>query len=111
VSENNYLGITSVVESQRLEKQADEILRQAAADEGAIRDPVGKEKRLGRGRGYTAWARAQGILSRKRVEVAYRHEAVGFEPAQLESLAGAAPFVRPDSAGPSLPGWRIDGEE
>jgi hypothetical protein len=97
-SDDNYMGLPSRVETDRLEKQADEILRADAKASGAVR---------ANGRGYSAYFREHGMTSSKILETVYKREAVGFSEEGLEALAGAEPFDPDDRDGPRLPGWLI----
>ena len=72
-------GFITEAESYQLEKEADALLRADAEDRGFIRE---------NGRGYSEYARTSGMTTKKTLETTYKHEKVGFEEHQLESLGG-----------------------
>lgn len=95
-------GFTTAAESQRLEREADELLKADARERGFIRP---------NGRGMSEYARASGITTKKTLETTYKHEVVGWDPLGLNppraNLAGDAAeplvasekdFVRPSAA-------------
>ena len=77
--------LISAEESRKLEAEADALLKQDARDQGFV---IGRRPRLSEGElGFSAYARAYGITTKKTLETTYKHEAVGFTEQQLESLA------------------------
>lgn len=95
-------GFITAEESRRLEKQAEELLKADARDQGFIR---------ANGRGFSEYARATGITTKKILETVYKHEVVGWDPLGLQppiaDLTGSAAepmvanekdFVRPSAA-------------
>lgn len=84
-------GFITAAESQALEKQAEELLKQDARDTGFIR---------ANGRGFSEYMRTGGMTTKKILETVYKHEVVGWDPLGLNppraDLTGAA--VQPDLA-------------
>lgn len=68
-------------ESQRLEAEADRILKEDARRQGKIKP---------NGRGFSDYAREIGITTKKTLETTYAHEKVGFTEEQLGQLAHPA---------------------
>jgi hypothetical protein len=58
-------GFPSAAEIRRLEAEADALLKQDAKDRGFIKD---------NGRGFSAYARSIGIVTKKTLETTYKHE-------------------------------------
>lgn len=90
-------GFITPAESARLEAQAEALLKEDARNSGLIRE---------NGRGFSEYARANGITTKKTLETTFKHEKVGFTEDQLEYLHAQEPAVRrsrihsdaPDSA-------------
>lgn len=80
-------------EMRRLEAEADALLRSDAEKQGFIRP---------NGRGFSEYARATGITTKKTLETTFKHEKVGFSPEQLDSLA-AQPIDRRSTRGGKAP--------
>ena len=59
-------GFPSAAEIRRLEAEADALLKQDAKASGFIKD---------NGRGFSAYARSIGIVTKKTLETTYKHEA------------------------------------
>lgn len=78
-------GFTTFTESQRLEAEAEALLKKDARDRGFIRS---------NGRGFSEYARTVGITTKKILETTYKHEKVGFNEQQLEALAATRRDVR-----------------
>lgn len=67
-------GFITAAESQRLEKQAEELLKQDARERGFIRE---------NGRGFSDYARASGITTKKTLETTYKHEVLIYDQPTL----------------------------
>lgn len=89
-------GELTAAEIRQLEAEADALLKQDARDQGFIRE---------NGRGFSAYARAYGITTKKTLETTYKHEAVGFTEQQLESLLHASGM---DNIEPGMDGTEED---
>lgn len=59
-------GYPTTAEIRALEAEADKLLKQDARDQGFIKE---------NGRGFSAYARAVGITTKKTLETTYKHEA------------------------------------
>lgn len=95
-------GFITAAESAALEKQAEDLLKQDARDQGFIRS---------NGRGYSEYARSIGATTKKTLETTYKHETVGWDPLGLHPpradlagepleplVASEKDFVRPSAA-------------